>query len=185
MKRENDIAIIVPGGPRGSEDRLRPALKSYRELKEKGYNPHIIITGVRQYNVMYEYLKNEGVEDNHIIIDEKATSTEENVTHSMEICEERGWKKILFVPSYYQCKRLVDKIKEHIPNDWKVGWDYEEPNFLDIKYDGFLFLRYLHEFGATITDALVKDKKKDRGVKSAVDALLRFEGEIFSRLRAA
>lgn len=184
MTKENDIAIVVPGGPRGSEDRLRSALKSYGKLKEKGYNPHIIVTGVLQYDVMFEYLKNEGVEDNYIIVERRAASTEENVIHSIEICKERGWKKMLFATSCYQCKRLVKKIKENVPNDWNVDWTYEEPNLLHVRYDIFLFLRYLHELGANIKDSFGKDKKKDSGLRAAAEALLKLEGEIFGRLKA-
>lgn len=184
MDYKRDVAIVIPGGPRNSADRIGEALKSYKELEAKGYDVHLIATGFYMHDVIYNSLIESGVLEGAIIRDENAKDTEENVINSMEICKSHGWKNILFATSYYQAKRLVGEIKEHIPEGWNVGWVYEEPDFSDIGYDAFLFLRYLHELGATIKDTLGDDEKKGSAVKTAVQALLRLEGEVFSRLKA-
>ncbi len=181
-RHNRDVAIVIPGGPRGSSDRITAALKSYKKLGEKGHMPYLIATGFFLNEVIYESLRDSGVPADIIIREDRAKSTEENVINSVEICKERGWKNMLFSTSYYQAKRMVGEIEEHVPDDFNVGWVYEEPNFSDIGYDAFLVGRYLHELVATIKDMLGGKRKEGSTVEKVAESLLRIEGEIFSRL---
>jgi hypothetical protein len=176
-----DIAIVIPGGPRGTADRISAALKPYRILKERGYNVHIIPTGIRLHETIHKSLLDYGILEEEIIIEPYANSTEENVINSARICKDNGWTNVLFATSYYQAKRIVKEINEHVPNDWNVGWVYEEPELSDIKYEAFLFARYTHELGASIKD-LFGNNKNTNTAKKAVETLLKLEGKIFKRI---
>ncbi len=62
--------------------------------------------------IMAVYLRDLGVRQEHIIIEDRSKDTEENARYSTKICMNRGYKKPVLVTSAYHLKRAENEFKK-------------------------------------------------------------------------
>jgi len=99
----------------GLKERLNLALKLYKE----GRFPALIVSGGMDANGAYiteaegmkRYLVASGVPDQDVILEDKATSTYENLLFSKRIMLDRGWDSALIITHTYHGARALDIAK--------------------------------------------------------------------------
>lgn len=117
VPRQADVAIILGAavwGDRpspGLRERLDGALELYRE----GYVPYLLVSGglgegktSTEAAVMRNYLMEQGVPEEHILLEHRARDTYENLKFSREIMRENGLSRALVVSHDYHLARAID-----------------------------------------------------------------------------
>lgn len=147
-------AIIVPGYPFRPNGKMNPMYKvrlywAYHLYKE-GKTKNIIVSGSAVHTPYVEaevyalYLIELGIDPNHIIIEDRAEHSLENVFYSMEIAKEHGFQKVAVVSDKAQTfmiKYLARKFDheisaDFIPAKWRfIITHYWNKFDLDIDYE--------------------------------------------------
>ncbi len=115
-KENLDIVIVLGAGVNGTEPSysLKTRLDmAYRVLLRNGDAVCIVSGGqgenedISEALCMYNYLTEKGIDSDRIILEDKSSTTEENVRFSLDIIESRGMtgKKIAVVTSEYHVYR--------------------------------------------------------------------------------
>jgi len=132
------------------KNRLEKALEIFQENKEA----KIILSGGKvlskdfsEAEIMAEFLKERGVPETSIILEDKSRNTFENLINLKEIIKEKGFQKVALITSDYHLKR-VEMIAKNI--NLKI---FGFPSFSkkDIK---FRFKKLITEFFKKIFDYL-------------------------------
>lgn len=98
-------AIVVFSGDNG------PRTERAVELLKEGYADYLILSGGKVYDdvTMAELMKNHaiklGVDENKILIDDEASTTNENADFTADIIEENNFKSVIVVTSDYHTRR--------------------------------------------------------------------------------
>lgn len=104
-KLEKADAIVVFSGDNG------PRTERAVELLKEGYADYLILSGGKVYDdvTMAELMKNHaiklGVDENKILIDDEAATTNENADFTADIIEENNFKSVIVVTSDYHTRR--------------------------------------------------------------------------------
>ena len=120
--------IVVHGAGLNGED-LTPLLRSrvdkgieiYREQREAGFTPVLVLSGgqgpdevISEAEAMARYARKQGVNEEHLMLEDRSTTTEENVRYVVELL--KGYfqtenlteeHKIVFVTSDYHVLRTA------------------------------------------------------------------------------
>lgn len=110
--RETFDAIIVPGYPFNPDGEMNVIYKmrlhwAY-ELYSKGIAKHIIVSGSAVHSPYVEsrifslYLEEMGVDPAHLIIEDRAEHSLENVFYSLELAKKRGFEKVAVATDLFQ-----------------------------------------------------------------------------------
>ena len=118
LKEPVDVGIILGASMWGDEPSpgLKERLHLGMELYQQGYFDSIIVTGgldKPDYNYteaegMRNYLVKAGVPEEHIFLENKATSTYENLLYSGRIMEENGWNRAVIITHDYHGSRAME-----------------------------------------------------------------------------
>ncbi|TNF29441.1 MAG: YdcF family protein [Bacteroidetes bacterium] len=147
-------AIIVPGYPFRPNGKMNPMYKirlywAYH-LYKQGKTRNIIVSGAAVHTPYVEaqvyalYLIELGIDPNHIIIEDRAEHSLENVFYSMEIAEKHGFEKVAVVSDKAQTfmiKYLSKKFDHEITADFvPARWRFIIRNYwnkfdLDIEHE--------------------------------------------------
>ncbi|WP_179218548.1 YdcF family protein [Saccharibacillus sp. O23] len=131
LHRKSDVAVVL--GARLWDNKPSPALKERLDAAyagyEKGDYPALIVSGgldnpqmkLTEAEGMAEYLQQLGVPESDILLENKATSTYENLLFSRRIMEERGMKTAAIVTHRFHGARAED-IAEFL--------GYDDPQFV-------------------------------------------------------
>ncbi|WP_134686291.1 YdcF family protein [Brevibacillus migulae] len=119
--KKADVAIVLGAAvwdnqpSPGLRERLDLALDLYRNE----YVPFLLVSGglgegkqVEEATVMKNYLMENGVPEDSIIVENKATSTYENLANSKQLMEDYSFKTALIVSHSYHLARAMDIAKE-------------------------------------------------------------------------
>lgn len=119
--KKADVAIVLGAAvwenqpSPGLRERLDLALQLYRDE----YVPFLLVTGglgegqqVDEATVMKKYLLENGVPEDSIIMETKATTTYENLANSKKLMDEYTFKSALIVTHGYHLARAMDIAKE-------------------------------------------------------------------------
>jgi len=114
----------------GLKERLDFGLKLYRE----GKFPRFIVTGgldkpdlkYTEAQGMRNYLVQQGVPKDNIIIENKATSTYENLLFSKEIMDREGWSRAIIITHTYHGRRSQEIAGQ-------LGYEHVELGLTDSK----------------------------------------------------
>jgi uncharacterized SAM-binding protein YcdF (DUF218 family) len=142
-------AIIVPGYPFNPDGRMNAIYKmrlhwAY-ELYSNGIAKNIITSGSAVHSPYIEsqifalYLKEMGVNPEHIIIEDKAEHSLENVFYSLELAKERGFETVAVATDLFQSGMIQILGRKH---NLKV--DYLPANI------GFVISKRWKSFNGTI-----------------------------------
>ena len=92
------------------KERVDAALAAWRD----GLAPYLIVSGARggdepraEAVVMAEYLCEQGVPEDRVIVDDLAHNTRENIANASAIMRERGWTRAIIVTSDYHVERAL------------------------------------------------------------------------------
>jgi uncharacterized SAM-binding protein YcdF (DUF218 family) len=149
--KETYDAIIVPGYPFNPNGKMNPIYKvrlfwAYH-LYKSGKAKHIIVSGSAVHTPYVEskvyalYLIELGIDPNHIIIEDRAEHSLENVFFSMEIAKEHGFENVAIVSDKahtFMMKYLAKKFDHEITAD-----------FMPAKWR-FMILNYWNKFDLNI-----------------------------------
>lgn len=89
------------------------------ELYEKGYAPRILMTGGTGKNppaeseVAVELAFASGVPRSALFLEDRSTSTWENAAFVADICQEKGWKRVLVVSDPFHLWRAERNFAKH------------------------------------------------------------------------
>ncbi len=131
LQRKTDAAIVL--GARLWDNQPSPALKERLDAAYAGYRngdyPMLIVSGgldhpgmkLTEAEGMAEYLEHRGVPKANILLENKATSTYENLLFSQRMMEEHGMKTAAIVTHQFHGARAQDIAKF-------LG--YEQPQFI-------------------------------------------------------
>lgn len=159
-------AIIVPGYPFRPNGKMNPIYKvrlywAYH-LYKQGKAKNIIVSGSAVHTPYVEskvyalYLIELGIDPDHIIIEDRAEHSLENVFYSMEIAEEHGFERVAVVSDKahsFMLKYLAKKFDHEISADFiPARWRFVILNYwnefdLNIEYEkayqpGFVHINY-------------------------------------------
>lgn len=120
-----DCIVVFAGGVGESGSPGKSTIERARysvELFKRGYSKSIIFSSGYTYKYndasnMKQFALSLGVSEKHIILEQKAGSTYENVMYTREILRNKGFNKILLVSSPYNMKRaslVFNHIAENI-----------------------------------------------------------------------
>ena len=115
-KLEKSDAIAVFSGDSGS--RTERAV----ELLKEGYADYLILSGGKVYDdvTMAELMKNHaiklGVDESKILIDDEASTTNENAEFTADIIEENNFKSVIVVTSDYHTRRSKLAMEKSLEN---------------------------------------------------------------------
>ena len=115
-KLEKADAIAVFSGDSGA--RTERAV----ELLKEGYADYLILSGGKVYDdvTMAELMKNHaiklGVDEDKILIDDEASTTNENAAFTAEIIEEHNFKSAIVVTSDYHTRRSKLAMEKALEN---------------------------------------------------------------------
>ena len=115
-KLEKADAIAVFSGDNG------PRTERAVELLKEGYADYLILSGGKVYDdvTMAELMKNHaiklGVDEDKILIDDKASTTNENADFTAEIIEEHNFKSVIVVTSDYHTRRSKLAMEKALEN---------------------------------------------------------------------
>lgn len=136
-------AIIVPGYPFKPNGKMNPIYKvrlfwAYH-LYKKGKAKHIIVSGNAvstpyvESKVYALYLIELGIDPDHIIIEDRAEHSLENIFYSMEIAKEHGFEKVAVASDKahsFMIKYLAKKFDHEIEADFvPARWRYMIRNY--------------------------------------------------------
>ena len=119
--KKADVAIVLGAAvwdnqpSPGLRERLDLALELYRNE----YVPFLLVSGglgegkqVEEATVMKNYLMENGVPEDSIIVEDKATSTYENLANSKQLMADYSFETALIVSHTYHLARAMDIAKE-------------------------------------------------------------------------
>ena len=115
-KLEKADAIAVFSGDSG------PRTERAVELLKDGYADYLILSGGKVYDdvTMVELMKNHaiklGIDESKILIDDEASTTNENAAFTAEIIEEHNFKSAIVVTSDYHTRRSKLAMKKALEN---------------------------------------------------------------------
>lgn len=115
-KLEKADAIAVFSGDNG------PRTERAVELLKEGYADYLILSGGKVYDdvTMAELMKNHaiklGVDEDKILIDDEASTTNENAAFTAEIIEEHNFKSAIVVTSDYHTRRSKLAMEKALEN---------------------------------------------------------------------
>jgi uncharacterized SAM-binding protein YcdF (DUF218 family) len=101
-------AVEVGGTPSW---RLQGRLDKAIELYRAGYFPKILVSGgidwrgSNEAQVMADYLVQNGVPREAVLLDEKGQNTYLTAVHTAALMRERGWKSVLVISQFYHVPR--------------------------------------------------------------------------------
>ena len=136
-------AIIVPGYPFKPNGKMNPMYKvrlywAYH-LYKRGKTKNIIVSGSAVHTPYVEakvyalYLVELGINPDHIIIEDQAEHSLENIFYSMEIAKEHGFKKVAIASDKAQTfmiKHLARKFDHEIAADFiPARWRFVIRNY--------------------------------------------------------
>jgi hypothetical protein len=142
-------AIIIPGYPFDPDGEMNAIYKMRllwaSELYSKGIAKHIIVSGSAVHSPYVEskifalYLEEMGVDPKHLIIEDRAEHSLENVFYSLELAKARGFEKVAVATDLFQSGMIQILGRKH---DLKV--DYLPANI------GFIISKKWNSFDGTI-----------------------------------
>lgn len=115
-KLEKEDVIAVFSGDSGA--RTERAV----ELLKEGYADYLILSGGKVYDdvTMAELMKNHaiklGVDESKILIDDEASTTNENAEFTADIIEENNFRSVIVVTSDYHTRRSKLAMKKALEN---------------------------------------------------------------------
>ena len=115
-KLEKADAIAVFSGDSG------PRTERAVELLKEGYADYLILSGGKVYDdvTMAELMKNHaiklGVDESKILIDDEASTTNENAEFTRDIIEENNFKSVIVVTSDYHTRRSKLAMEKSLEN---------------------------------------------------------------------
>ncbi|MCX8111429.1 MAG: YdcF family protein [Syntrophorhabdaceae bacterium] len=115
----NENAPDLDGEGQLSNDSLPRVVEAYRLYTH--HKRPIILSGGKVYGIKAEadiakrFLKSLGVDDTHIITEDKSRDTRENAQFVKEIAEKKGIKKVVLITSAFHLKRSVLLFKKYYP----------------------------------------------------------------------
>ena len=115
-KLEKADAIAVFSGDSG------PRTERAVELLKEGYADYLILSGGTVYDdvTMAELMKNHaiklGVDESKILIDDEASTTNENAEFTADIIEENNFKSVIVVTSDYHTRRSKLAMEKSLEN---------------------------------------------------------------------
>ena len=124
-KLEKANAIAVFSGDSGA--RTERAV----ELLKEGYADYLILSGGKVYDdvTMSELMKNHaiklGVDESKILIDDEASTTNENAEFTTNIIEENNFKSVIVVTSDYHTRRSKLAMEKALENTLIDGEEVE------------------------------------------------------------
>ena len=124
-KLEKADAIAVFSGDSGA--RTERAV----ELLKEGYADYLILSGGKVYDdvTMSELMKNHaiklGVDESKILIDDEASTTNENAEFTTNIIEENNFKSVIVVTSDYHTRRSKLAMEKALENTLIDGEEVE------------------------------------------------------------
>lgn len=124
-KLEKADAIAVFSGDSGA--RTERAV----ELLKEGYADYLILSGGKVYDdvTMAELMKNHaiklGVDESKILIDDEASTTNENAEFTTNIIEENNFKSVIVVTSDYHTRRSKLAMEKALENTLIDGEEVE------------------------------------------------------------
>lgn len=112
-------AVIVLGGLTDEDVAKENGQPAYNENVERMLMAHRLLRdgraqfvvpsgGSGEAALIGEQLRDWGIEESRIVLEDRARNTRENAVYSAEIVKARGWKKILLVTSAFHMKRSVE-----------------------------------------------------------------------------
>ena len=113
---EKSDVIVVFSGDNG------PRTERAVELLKEGYADYLILSGGKVYDdvTMAELMKNHaiklGVDENKILIDNEASTTNENAEFTTDIIEENNFKSVIVVTSDYHTRRSKLAMEKSLEN---------------------------------------------------------------------
>ena len=135
-KLEKADAIAVFSGDSGA--RTERAV----ELLKEGYADYLILSGGKVYDdvTMAELMKNHaiklGVDENKILIDDEASTTNENAEFTKDIIEENNFKSVIVVTSDYHSRRSKLAMEKSL-EDTLIGGQSVEVSVTPAKEEKF------------------------------------------------
>lgn len=164
-------AIIVPGYPFNPDGKMNVIYKMRlhwaNELYRRGIAKNIIVSGSAVHSPYVEarifalYLEEMGVDPEHVIIEDRAEHSLENVFYSLELAKEHGFETVAVATDLFQSGMIQFLGKKH---DLKV--DFIPANI------GFIVSKKWKSFNGTIdycqayvddfTPLKERESKKDR-----------------------
>ena len=131
QKRTVD-AIVVLGASQWNgtpSPVLKSRLDHAYDIYKEGYSDYIILTGgiakgekISESMVGKNYLKQKGVPQNKILIEEKGLTTSESLKKASDIIKENNFHKILFISNGYHMLRV-----KKIARDLDIKYAYSSP----------------------------------------------------------
>ncbi|WP_195515214.1 YdcF family protein [Paraclostridium bifermentans] len=115
-KLEKADAIAVFSGDSG------PRTERAVELLKDGYADYLILSGGKVYDdvTMVELMKNHaiklGIDESKILIDDEASTTNENAEFTADIIEENNFRSVIVVTSDYHTRRSKLAMKKALEN---------------------------------------------------------------------
>ncbi len=116
-------AIIVPGFQYNEGEDWHSVVKIRmvwaKYLYDHGHCKHIIFSGDAVYTpfveaeIMAQYAEKMGVPREHILIENKAEHSVENIYYSYRLAKDNNWKKVAVATDFVQAKRLSRFIKKY------------------------------------------------------------------------
>jgi len=96
----------------GLKERLNHAVKLYRD----GYFDKIIVTGgmdasgaiITEAEAMKRYLVRQGIPESAISLEDKSTSTYENLVNAKQIMDSHNWSSAIIITHHYHGARALD-----------------------------------------------------------------------------
>ena len=164
-------AIIVPGYPFNPDGKMNVIYKmrlhwAY-ELYSSGIAKNIIVSGGAVHSPYVEskifalYLEEMGVNPDHLIIENQAEHSLENVFYSLELAKQRGFEKVAVATDLFQSGMIQILGKKH---DLEV--DYLPANIgfiITKKWNSFkVTIDYCHAFVADFVPLKERETKKER-----------------------
>lgn len=141
-------AIIVPGYPFSPNGKMNPIYKARLywayHLYKTGKTKNIIVSGSAVHTPYVEakvyalYLVELGIDPDHVIIEDRAEHSLENVFYSMEIAQAHGFKKVAVVSDKahtFMIRYLAKKFNHEIAADFiPARWRFVILNYWN-KFD--------------------------------------------------
>ncbi len=124
------------------------------DLWKAGYAPYLIMTGGStgrgiESHYLSEIAQQEGVPESAIVLEERSTSTVENLRYSQEILSERKWQSIILVSEPYHMYRARLQAADAgvtVAGWWPatqgVSWQQFTPRSLAMMRDSLALMSY-------------------------------------------
>lgn len=138
----SDHAFIILGFALSEEGEMRDALLNRLEVAldagNKNKNSKFIVTGgvpkngITEADVMFDWLKDQGIEENRIIKENQSKNTVENALYSMKIVDHEEIESVTIITSASHMRRalmlFIEADKADVLSSHLVYMDYESPS---------------------------------------------------------